>query len=166
MLNIEDDSPGMMKRFYRYVKSLRQDSFGVSTLKVNGKVAATPKEKADMCNAQFHSVFTPCSDPANLPQPPGPPLPRMPNLEITTPGIEKLLQNVNASKATGPDEIPARLIKECSKELAPVIAALYQQSLDEGEVPKDWKAQNVHPIFKKGSKSDPANYRPVLNQSF
>ena len=161
MLNVEDDSPGMMKRFYRFVKSLRQDSFGVSTLKADGKIAATPKEKAEMCNAQFHSVFTPRSDPENLPQPLDPPLPRMPYLEITPPGIEKLLQNLNASKATGPDEIPARLLKECSKELAPVIAALYQQSLDEGEVPEDWKAQNVHPVFKKGSKSDPANYRPV-----
>ena len=41
MLNVEDDSPGAMKRFYRFIKSCRQDSFGVSTLKVNGKVAAT-----------------------------------------------------------------------------------------------------------------------------
>ena len=86
---------------------------------------------------------------------------RMSDIHITEPGIEKLLRNLNPSKATGPDEIPARVLKECAAALAPVIADLFQQSLDEGAVLNDWKSQNVHPIFKKGTKSDPANYRPV-----
>jgi hypothetical protein len=30
-----------------------------------------------------------------------------------------------------------------------------------GEVPEDWKLANVTPIFKKGKRSDPGNYRPV-----
>ena len=30
-----------------------------------------------------------------------------------------------------------------------------------GQVPSDWKLANVTPIFKKGSKSNPENYRPV-----
>jgi hypothetical protein len=29
------------------------------------------------------------------------------------------------------------------------------------EMPEDWKLANVSPIFKKGDKSKPANYRPV-----
>ena len=106
MLNVEDDSPGAMKRFFRFIKSLRQDSFGVSTLKANGKVAATAKEKANMCNTQFHSVFNPRSDPEMTPQPSDPPLPRMPDIVITPTGIEKLLKNLNPSKASGPDDIP------------------------------------------------------------
>ena len=163
ILNMDEDKPGMMKRFYRFIKSLRQDSFGVSTLRANGRVAATSEEKANMCNKQFHSVFTPRSDPSRaLPKPDGPTLPRMSDIHITEPGIEKLLRNLNPSKATGPDEIPARVLKECAAALAPVIADLFQQSLDEGAVPNDWKSQNVHPIFKKvWTKSDPANYRPV-----
>ena len=162
MLNMDEDKPGMIKRFYRFIKSLRQDSFGVSTLRANGHVAATSEEKANMCNKQFHSVFPPRSDPSRaLPKPDGPTLSRMSDIHITEPGIEKLLRNLNPSKATGPDEIPARVLKECAAALAPVIADLFQQSLDEGAVPNDWKSQNVHPIFKKGTKSDPANYRPV-----
>ena len=69
MLNFEDDSPGAMKRFFRFIKSLRQDSFGVSTLKANGKVAVTSEEKANLCNEQFHSVFTPHNPPDTTPQP-------------------------------------------------------------------------------------------------
>ena len=33
--------------------------------------------------------------------------------------------------------------------------------MEEGEVPPEWKTANVAPIFKKGSKSTPGNYRPV-----
>ena len=162
MLNIEEDKPGMIKRFYSYIKSLRQDSFGVSTLKANGRVAATSEEKANMCNTQFHSVFTPPSNPGSeQPVPGGPRLPTLPEITITVPGIEKRLKDLDPSKAAGPDGIPARFLKECAKPLAPVIAHLYQQSLDEGRVPEEWKQQNVHPIYKKGSKADPANYRPV-----
>ena len=57
--------------------------------------------------------------------------------------------------------ISSWLLKECAKPLAPVIADFYQQSIDEARLPDDWKQQYVHPVFKKGSRSDPANYRPV-----
>ena len=38
---------------------------------------------------------------------------------------------------------------------------MYRKSLDEGELPLDWKEANVTPIHKKGSKTVPGNYRPV-----
>ena len=45
--------------------------------------------------------------------------------------------------------------------LSAPLAVLYSKSLYEGVVPSDWKLANVTPIFKKGSKSNPSNYRPV-----
>jgi len=38
---------------------------------------------------------------------------------------------------------------------------LFQRSFDEGVVPESWKAAKVIPIFKKGDRSDPGNYRPI-----
>ena len=76
-------------------------------------------------------------------------------------GIQKLLANTKPNKASGPDGIQARLLKELSNELAPVFKILFQASLNQGRVPKDWKEANVTPLFKKGEKSDPGNYRPV-----
>ena len=38
---------------------------------------------------------------------------------------------------------------------------IYQQSLDSGQVPLDWKKADVVPVFKKGNKNTPSNYRPV-----
>ena len=71
ILNSEKDKPGALKRLYRFVKSLGQDTFGVSTLRSEGRVHATAKEKAEACNQQFHSVFSEEGD-ALPPTPPGP----------------------------------------------------------------------------------------------
>ena len=71
------------------------------------------------------------------------------------------MSGLNPSKASGPDQVPARLLKELSKELAPVVTALYKQSFDTGDVPEEWTTAWITPVFKKGSRSDPANYRPV-----
>ena len=45
--------------------------------------------------------------------------------------------------------------------LAGPLAIIYNRLLEEGMVPNIWRMANVCPIFKKGSKGDPANYRPV-----
>ncbi|KAJ7413875.1 hypothetical protein BTVI_42154 [Pitangus sulphuratus] len=40
-------------------------------------------------------------------------------------------------------------------------ASNFERSWESGEVPVNWKLSNVVPIFKKGKKDDPGNYRPV-----
>jgi hypothetical protein len=50
---------------------------------------------------------------------------------------------------------------ELEDDLAPVLAKIFNKSLETGEVPADWKEANVTPIFKKGSRATPENYRPV-----
>ena len=82
-------------------------------------------------------------------------------LKITEPGVEKLLGKLNPRKASGPDNIPNLILKELSAELAPIISAIFNQSLATGTLPKDWTDANVTPIYKKSNKHDPANYRPV-----
>ena len=53
------------------------------------------------------------------------------------------------------------MLKELRSEIAPIIQLIFERSLATGEVPFDWTKANVSPIFKKGDKSDPANYRPI-----
>jgi len=64
-------------------------------------------------------------------------------------------------KASGPDDIPNRLLKELSTELAPAMTAFFNQSLQTGQLPQEWKLTNVSPIYKKEDKHIAANCRPI-----
>ena len=89
------------------------------------------------------------------------PHPSMPDITISTPGIQKLLANLKPHKATGPDLIPPTVLKELSHEISPILEIIFNMSLQTGQVPNDWKEANIAPIFKKGDKHSPSNYRPV-----
>ncbi len=54
-----------------------------------------------------------------------------------------------------------RILTEYSEHIAPVQKVLFQQSLDNGEEPIDWRGANITAIYKKLNRQDPANYRPV-----
>ena len=63
--------------------------------------------------------------------------------------------------STGPDEISTKFLKEMAHPVTPALTRIFQASIDQGQTPEDWKSANVSPIFKKGDKSKPSNYRPV-----
>ena len=80
---------------------------------------------------------------------------------FSVPGIAKLLPNIDPRKANGPNLIPCRVLKEAADVIAPFLQFLYTQSLESGKLPSDWLKANIIPLFKKGSKHLPANYRPI-----
>ena len=88
-------------------------------------------------------------------------VPFMEDIVVTKEEVTKLLKGLNSSKALGPDELHPRVLKELATELGPVFAHLFQQSIDKGEIPKEWSLANICPLFKKGDRSLACNYRPV-----
>ena len=75
--------------------------------------------------------------------------------------MEKLLAGLNVKKASGPDNIPCKMLSELSAELAPIWTNIYQQSMETGQIPDDWATTFVSPLFKKGNRNLPENYPPV-----
>ena len=75
--------------------------------------------------------------------------------------MEKALKNLKVNKSPGPDGLHPRILRELSHELAKPFKMLFDKSMLQGKLPKKWKIAEVRPIFKKGSKSTPGNYRPV-----
>jgi hypothetical protein len=117
--------------------------------------------KAKLLSEQFCSVFTvDTPSTANI-KLSGPHYPQIPDLVISEDGVRKLLEGLNPSKASGPDEIPARLLKNLADQLTPAITAIFRMSVQQGILPDAWKKAWIAPVFKKGNRSDPANYRPV-----
>ena len=82
-------------------------------------------------------------------------------IEFTVTDIRKKLLALRPDSAPGPDKITARFLRDHAGVMAPALASLFNKLMREQSVPEDWRRANVTPIFKKGSKSDPGNYRPV-----
>ena len=133
--NLVGDVKANPRDFYRYINSQKKDTQGIPPLKrKNGKgVAQSDLEKAEEFNGQFTDVFSK-------------------NEHTQVPLLHRSL---------GPDELPPRVLKELATELGPVFAHLFQQSIDTGEIPKEWSLANICPLFKKRVRSLACNYCAV-----
>ena len=162
ILPAEEDSqyPSSQKKLWSHIKNLRRDSTGIASLQSNGNPVTDSFDKAELLNQHFKSVFT--NEPAtDLPDKGPSPHPIMPEISITCQGIENLLNGLQTHKATGPDAIGATILKATGDIIAPILQIIFQTSLNTGRVPADWNAALVTPVFKKGSRTLPSNYRPV-----
>jgi hypothetical protein len=65
-------------------------------------------------------------------------------------------------KATGPDKIPSRILKEFAFILAEPIAIIFNKLLSSSVVPKIWKEANVIPIPKINQPESESDTRPTL----
>jgi hypothetical protein len=157
MEGLENNNP---KPFWKYIKSRKQDNIGVAPLKTNGQLVNDSKGKAEILIRRFKSVFTREQN-TTLPKTTKHIKDTIPTIIIRPEGVEKLLNQLNPSKASGPDGIPNRILKECSKQLTPGLASIYQKSINTGSLPSDWLNANISSIFKKGDKHAAENYRPV-----
>ena len=145
---------------HNYIKSKKLDHTGVSTPKHRGSTYTGSQEKADLLADYFSSVFT-HGDTSHIPDLSGETLSSIPQIVVHSDGVAQLLSNIKVNKAPGPDNLQACFLQEVAYEIAPILTVIFQASLDQGVLPSIWKTAAVVPIFKKGARSDPGNYRPV-----
>ena len=165
----EEDSRPSLKRFWTYIKHQCCTLVGIPALKANGPLITDPKQ---LFNRAFSGGETfadlEFSEKCSMPDDQSDHRP-MAAISDLTQGVEKLLSNLNPTKAAGPDGIPPRVLRELAREVAPTLTKIYQSSLQTGEVPRDWKEALVTDwrevpvtlVFKKGEHYNPANYRPI-----
>ena len=115
---------------------------------------------AEILNEYFNSVFT-TEDISSLPVPftkfRGNKSEHLGQLFVTPEMIAKKMKD---NKSPGVDGIPPKLLEEIVDQISTPLAKVFNLSLEEGIVPLEWKEANITPLFKKGSRNKPENYRP------
>ena len=121
-------------------------------------------DKATILNDHFASQTRLDTKDKQIPHipPPSTPIPSLSEVQATEPEVLKILNSLNINKSSGPDKIPNKLLKMSALLLAKPLTNLFNKSLKSGKFPSAWKKACITPVFKKkGSKSDPTNYRPI-----
>lgn len=146
------------KKFWKVIKPNYATNSTVSLSK-DGNILSPARVAAEF-NEFFSSVFT---DEAPVPSDLEVSIlhSNMLDITITPEGIHSCIDRLPANAAPGPDGICPKLLKISKPAICDILAALFQQSIDTGCVPNDWKEARVIPIFKSGDPSNPSNYRPI-----
>ncbi|CAH2084689.1 unnamed protein product [Euphydryas editha] len=156
--------PSGSRAFWSLAKAA-EGNFCLSSLpplqNADGNLAHSAKEKADLLGTLFASNSTLNVDESAVP----PTIPRcghsMPEISFSQRDVRRELLSLDVHKSSGPDGIPAIVLKQCAPELCPVLTRLFALSYHTRQVPSSWKTAHVHPVPKKGDRSDPSNYRPI-----
>jgi hypothetical protein len=148
------------KKFWNLISSRNKSKSSPDRILEGNNELTDPREKACAFNTYFASIFSKWED-KDLP-----PLDtytddNLGHVHIDINEVTKELQNLDITKAPGPDGIPTYILKTCANEISPLLTELFNNSLSTSKVPSEWKRANVVPIHKKGSKLDTNNYRPI-----
>ena len=75
--------------------------------------------------------------------------------------VSKIIGNLDTKNSSGFDELSARFLQLCTPYIVEPLAYIFNASISTGIYPDHLKIARVASIFKKGSKDDPGNYRPI-----
>ena len=149
------------KLLHSYIRKKKVGRPSVGPLRLpSGKLTDNPAYMSEVFAESFASVYS-----RSVPRNPYPHQQShgtaLTTCTITQENVLKVLLDVDGSSAMGPDEVHPLLLKNCAKQLAYPLSVIFKRSLHEGTLPSDWKTSLVIPIFKKGPRYEPLNYRPI-----
>jgi hypothetical protein len=153
------------KKYWKLAKEIygSKKTMGIPALTVGNKVITTSIDKASCFNKYFAEQQTLPQIPFNQQMPPIIFITnsRLGNIITTEDEVTKAIKSLDIGKATGPDGISNKIIKETVTAISKPLAELFNKSFELGKVPIRWKEANLCPIFKKDDKSLVSNYRPI-----
>ena len=157
------DSKEDSKHFWAYSRSKLKFKEQVSRVKkVDGDLTTTDEETAEVMNEAFNSVFVRENPNEAVPEIEQIiPTPDITEIDFTPNQVLRHLKKLKPNKACGPDGISPMVLSKCADVLYLPLYDIFILSIRESEVPLDWRSAVVPPIFKKGSKTEAKNYRPV-----
>lgn len=158
--NILLHSKDKPKLLHSHIRTKKVGALSVGPIRLDsGQLTDKPGEMAEVFASAFASVFT-----RHYPDRPFPHQSfdgSMGPISFLVSHILKALQSLDGNTAMGPDRLHPLLLKSCATQLAYPLHIIFTRILNEGRLPVDWKSSIVLPIFKKGTRFNPLNYRPI-----
>ena len=150
--------------FFSYAKKFSKLKSNIGPLKdSDGALHHDPKKMAQLLQDQFSSVFSNPNNPSLKDTTNS--LPRVSStfnsFEFNEEDIIEAINEIDPNSSTSNNDIPVKVIKACKHSLAKAFTLLWKDSYTNSSIPQCFKNQFIAPIYKKDSKLDPANYRPI-----
>ena len=82
-------------------------------------------------------------------------------LPVTPLEIEDMLRSSDQKKACGHDNLPVKLLVDSAQYISNPLSYIFNLSLQLGQFPDLLKVAKVSPVYKKGDREQPGNYRPI-----
>ena len=148
--------------FWRICKCCREESRHFHHCLNSDTMAVSSADKAELLCHEFAKNSS--LDDGDRPLPTFPPRTdsTLSPLFISVKQIRRIINSLDTSKSSGPDGIPAVVLKVCAPELSPILVKLYRKCLSVGEFSSSWKIAYVVPVAKKECDSyQPSSYRSI-----
>ena len=147
---------------HRHIRNrLTQDTNIPCLIDKENKFYFSDKEKCNILGKEFQKNFQKRN--INLSDSDGNIIPKskFTDIDLSTSIVWDILRSLPSKNSTSPDNIPYILLKYCADSLAEIITDIFRCIIDNGQIPSIWKSSLIIPLYKKGEKSDPTNYRPI-----
>ncbi|CAH8605723.1 unnamed protein product [Dicrocoelium dendriticum] len=149
------------KALYSHVNSLRQVKHGVTALTTPTGLTKSANEAAEVLCQQYASTFSvPSMHTTTVPSSVSLST-SLTTVHFTPEKVLAKLKSLRLTASPGADGFHPRLLRACAAALALPLAELFTHFFLQGKVPNDWKCGTITPIYKGGTRKDPANYRPI-----
>ena len=153
---------GNTKKFYTFINNKLQAKPKImSLMNSEGSLTTDPDLMADLFNRSFGSVYT--HDNLTMPKFFGRSImvDKLSSVLFSPSSIFSRLSILKPSKTISPDGLSAYTLKILSPGLSKPLASLFEFLFARNYIPLCWKTSYIKPLFKKGSRTNPLNYRPI-----
>ena len=170
ILNEEKHNIGNVYKIINEITKLKTTTRFFPTKLVNdtGHITTEPNEIAQILNEHFvnigHKMSQSITDPL-LHAKPHSPQPSICSSFFFQPSTSAevliIIDQLKNKKAVRNNDVNTKFLKHSREIIAPIISDLFNVCIINGTLPNCLKIAEVIPVFKKGDKANPTNYRPI-----